>query len=308
VRVQVGPPEPASLPEGTAVIALAGALAEPERMAALAARRIDVVALELIPRVTRAQAMDVLSSHASIAGYWAAVAAAARLPKLFPMMMTAAGVIAPARVLVLGAGGAGLQAIATARRLGAVVEAFDVRRAVKEEVLSLGARFVEVEGDDAAGEGGYAREASDAERARQREVVARHLAACDVAITTAQVPGRRAPVLITDAMLQAMRPGSVVIDLAADQGGNVEGTEPGSEATRHGVLLVGHRNVPSFLAVHASQVFSKNVESLLAHLSGPDGALRLDGDDEITRGALVCRGGAVVHPRVLSLLDPGKEG
>lgn len=279
---------------GSALIAPLLPLVHPELVAALAARGVDAVALDRIPRTTAAQMMDVLSSQATCAGYYAVLAAAAALPRFFPMLITAAGTIAPAKLLVLGAGVAGLQAIGTARRLGAVVEAFDVRRVVKEQVESLGARFVEVEGaEDAQTAGGYAREVSAEYQRKQAEAIARHVAKSDVCICTALIPGRRAPILITEEMVAKMKPGSVIVDLAAEQEGNCALTQRGLTVVQHGVTIIGALDVPSNLAVHASQMYSRNVERLLLHLSR-DGALRLDQEDEITRGCVVARGGQVL--------------
>jgi NAD(P) transhydrogenase subunit alpha len=233
-----------------------------------------------------------------VAGYYAVILAAGALPKFFPMLMTAAGTIAPAKVLVLGAGVAGLQAIATARRLGATVEAFDVRKVVKGQVESLGAKFIEVDlAEDAQTESGYAKEVSEEYRRRQAELIGERLAKSDVCITTAQIPGQRAPVLITEAMVRAMRPGSVIVDLAAEQGGNCALTEPGEEIVKWGVTIIGRLNLPSRLAVHASQMYSRNMEKFLLHLAG-DGRLALDFQDEITRSSVITHGGEIVDPRV----------
>ena len=299
--VQIRPPDAeqiARLPEGALFIALLAPRQDLDRVRALRARRITAVAVDLVPRTTAAQGMDALSSQAIAGGYAAVLEAAHALPRFFPMLMTAAGTIAPARVLVLGAGVAGLFAIGAARRLGAVVEAFDVRRAVKEEVESLGARFVEVPGaSDAGAAGGYARAIDAGEQARQAEVIAAHLAKCDACITTALVPGRPAPLLITEAMVAAMRPGSVIVDMAAEQGGNCALTEPGATVVRHGVTLVGETNFPSRVAVHASQMYSRNMERLLFHLT-KDGAPALDLADEITRAVVITHGGEILHPEL----------
>jgi NAD(P) transhydrogenase subunit alpha len=282
------------------LIALLAPLADPERAGDVAVRGATALSLDLVPRTTLAQMMDVLSSQASIAGYRAVLLAAEACPKLFPMMMTAAGTITPSRVLVLGAGVAGLQAIATARRLGAVVEAFDVRKVVKEQVESLGARFIEVPGEDGAGSGGYAKEVSDDYRRRQSALITEALARADVCITTAQVPGKRAPTLITAEQTHSMRAGAVIVDLAAEQGGNCELTRPGSRYCTHsGLTVIGEGNLPSQVAVHSSQMFSRNVEKLLLHLS-KDGALNLD--DDIARAMVVTRGGEVVHPQTVAAL------
>jgi NAD(P) transhydrogenase subunit alpha len=286
----------AGLRPGSALVAPILPLSNPELVAALASRGVDAVAIDSIPRTTVAQMMDVLSSQATCAGYYAVLAAAAALPRFFPMLITAAGTIAPAKVLVLGAGVAGLQAIGTARRLGAVVEVFDVRRVVKEQVESLGARFVEVDPqEDAQTAGGYAKEVSEDYKRKQAEAIARHVAKSDVCICTALIPGRRAPILITADMVAQMKPGSVIVDLAAEQKGNCELTESGRTVVKHGVTILGALDVPSNVAVHASQMYSRNAERLLIHLS-KDGVLRLDQDDEIARGCVIVRGGEVVAP------------
>jgi NAD(P) transhydrogenase subunit alpha len=227
------------------------------------------------------------------------ILAAEGLPKLFPMLMTAAGTIAPAKVLVLGAGVAGLQAIATARRLGAVVEAYDVRKVVKEQVESLGAKFVNIEMEDAAGAGGYAKELSEEQKAKQREALAVVVAKQDVVITTALVPGRRAPILLTADMVKRMRSGSVVVDIAAEQGGNCELTKPGERfKTDTGVTVIGEKNLPAQMATHASQMFSRNMEKLLGHITDKEGKLKLDWNDEIVKGMTIARGGEIVSPAV----------
>jgi len=263
---------------------------------ALAARGVTAFSLELVPRISRAQSMDALSSQASAAGYKAVLMAAGRLGKFFPMMMTAAGTVPPARVLVMGAGMAGLQAIATARRLGAVVSAYDVRPAVKEEVQSLGATFIELALETQEGEGGYAREQSDEFLRKQRELIGEHVAKSDVVITTAAVPGRRAPLLVTGEMVKGMRPGSVIVDLAAETGGNVELTKAGKDVEVGGVTIIGTRNVTSTMPLHASQLYARNVANLLLHLV-KDGAIVLDFDDEITKGCCVTHDGEIVNER-----------
>ena len=268
---------------------------------ALAKQGVTAFSLERVPRISRAQSMDALSSQASAAGYKSVLMAAERLGKFFPMMMTAAGTVAPARVLVMGAGVAGLQAIATARRLGAVVSAYDVRPVVKEEVQSLGAAFIELALEAQEGEGGYAREQSEEFLRKQRELIGEHIAKSDVVITTAAIPGRRAPLLVTADMVRGMRPGSVVVDLAAESGGNVELTQAGKDTDVGGVLIIGTRNVPSTMPLHASQLYARNVANLLLHLV-KDGAINLDFQDEITRGACVTHGGEIVSERAKQLL------
>ena len=255
---------------------------------ALAARGVVAFALESIPRITRAQPMDALSSQSTVAGYKAAIIAADRLPRFFPLLMTAAGTVRPASVLVLGAGVAGLQAIATAHRLGAVVSGFDVRPVVKEQVESLGATFLDlgIRGEETAG--GYAAELTEEQQRQQQEELQKRIADMDAVITTALVPGRDAPKLITAGAVEAMRPGSVIVDLAAEAGGNCELTEPDEEVVRSGVTIVGRTNLASLMPAHASQLLSRNVSALLQHLA-PDGELKLDWEDEITRGTCVTR-------------------
>ena len=284
----------AALGEGAVLLGFLAPAANADLIERLARAHITAFAVELLPRISRAQSMDALSSQASVAGYKAVLIAAEQLPKFFPMLMTAAGTIAPARVLVLGAGVAGLQAIATARRLGAVIEAYDVRPAVKEEVQSLGARFIELELEAQEGTGGYAREQSEEFLKRQRELIGTHVAASDVVITTAAIPGRKAPVLVTADMVGAMRPGSVIVDLAAETGGNVEGSQAGKALDVGGVTQIGALNLPATMPVHASQLYSKNLTSLLEHLA-PDGAIKLDFEDEITKGACVTHAGEVLY-------------
>ncbi len=299
------------LRSGQAIIGLSDPLGEPAAAQAVAERGAVAFSMELIPRITRAQSMDALSSMATIAGYKAVLLAAAALPRMFPMMMTAAGTVAPARVFVVGAGVAGLQAIASARRLGARVEAYDVRPAVKEQVESLGASFVELplETEGAEDAGGYAKAQDESFYQRQRETMARVVAASDVVITTALIPGKTAPILVTADAVAGMAPGSVVVDLAAERGGNCEPTR-GDETvvTGNGVTILGPTNLPSTVPYHASQMYAKNISTLLLHLV-KDGTLALDMDDEITAGTLVSRDGAVVHPRIRELLDtPASTG
>jgi NAD(P) transhydrogenase subunit alpha len=288
------------------LIGLADPTADPAVAQAVAATGAALFALELIPRISRAQGMDVLSSMATLAGYKAVLLAADHLPKMFPMLMTAAGTVAPARVFVVGVGVAGLMAIAQARRLGAVVEAYDVRPAVREQVQSLGAKFVEMELDagDAEDQGGYAKALGEEFYRRQRELMARVVAASDVVITTAAVPGRKAPVLVTAEMVRAMQPGSVVVDLAAATGGNCELTRPDETVTDHGVTILGPTNAPSDLAVDGSRMYAKNVTAMLLNMS-QGGVVDIHKDDEIVAGTCVARDGKVVHPLVLERLDRG---
>lgn len=303
IVLKIQPPtadERAAIPKATILVALLSALTEPEAVKAYAEAGIDTFALELVPRISRAQSMDVLSSQSNLAGYKAVLDAAHEFGRAFPMMMTAAGTVAPARVVVLGAGVAGLQAIATAKRLGAVVSAFDVRPAVKEQVESLGAKFVEVANEaaeEAETAGGYAKEMDEDYQRRQADLIHETLRKQDIAICTALIPGKTAPVLITDAMLADMAAGSVVVDLAVEQGGNCEGSRPGEIVERHGVKIVGHINVPSRLATDTSALFAKNVLNFLTPMiDAENGALAIDFEDEIVKGTLVTRDGAIVHP------------
>ena len=291
------------LPSGAALIAFLEPLAEPERMLAAAERGLTLFAMEMIPRTTRAQQMDALSSMATLAGYTAVLIAAQAAPRMFPLMMTAAGTFAPARVLVIGAGVAGLQAVATARRLGAVVEAYDLRPAVKEQVESLGARFVELDTPTAEAEtsGGYAREQTDDFYRLQRELLAEHLAKSDVVITTAAVPGKRAPVLISDDIFARLRPGSVIVDLAAEKGGNCALTKAGETIEVDGVTIAGPLNIAARLPVDASRMYSRNITAFLGLLI-EDGRVKIDTEDEIIRESLVTRSGKVVNPAVLQAL------
>ena len=276
----------------------------------LADRGVMSFAVELMPRTTRAQSMDALSSMATVCGYKAAVLAADTLPRLFPMLTTAAGTITPARVLVIGAGVAGLQAIATARRLGAVVSAYDLRPAAKEQVQSLGGRFVElpIEANDAEDRRGYAKAQDETFYQRQRDLLGRVVAESDIVITAAVIPGKPSPVLVTRAMVEAMAPGSVVVDLAAERGGNCELTRPGETVIEHGVTLIGRLNLASTVPFHASQLYARNLSAFLLHLA-TGGLFQPDRDDEIIRGTLLTRGGAVVNPLVRDFFElPGGRG
>jgi NAD(P) transhydrogenase subunit alpha len=298
VVVSVAPPtaeEIARLKKGGVVIGFLAPLTNAEGVRALAAAGVTSFAMEAVPRISRAQSMDALSSQANIGGYRAALIGAQEMGRFYPMLMTAAGTIRPATVLVLGAGVAGLQAIATARRLGAVVQGFDVRAAVKEQVESLGAHFLEFDlGGDLEGAGGYAKELTPEQQARQQELMAEAIGKVDVVITTALVPGRRAPILVTEAAVKKMKPGSVIVDLAGEAGGNCELSEPGETVIRHDVKIVAPLNVPSTMAEHASQLYARNVQALL-ELMIKDGELRLDFEDEIIAGACVTRDGEIVH-------------
>lgn len=292
-----------SLKEGSVFIGFLNPLANPSLAEQLAQRKITAFSMEMIPRTTRAQSMDALSSQASIAGYKSVLIAAEALPKYFPMLTTAAGTIAPAKVFVMGAGVAGLQAIATARRLGAMVEAFDIRPAVKEEVQSLGAKFVEVKLDEeTATAGGYAKEISEESKKKTQEAVNERVKNADVVITTAQVPGRKAPRLVTEEMIAQMKPGAVIVDLAADQGGNAAYTEPGGNVVKNGVTIIGPVNLPSSVPVHASQLYSKNLVSLMKLLV-KDNALNLDFEDDIVNAACVTHNGEIRNQRVKDALQ-----
>lgn len=303
--------------DGQVVIGFCDPLTAVDAARALAERGALLMAMELVPRITRAQSMDALSSMATIAGYKAVLLAADALPRMFPMLNTAAGTVAAARVFVMGAGVAGLQAIATARRLGARVEAYDVRPAVKEQIQSLGARFVELplEAGDAQDAGGYAKVQDEAFYRRQREMLLKTVAASDVVITTAAIPGKRAPILVTAEMVAAMPPGSVIVDLAAERGGNCELTVADETIIRSGVTIMGPTNITATVPYHASQMYARNVVTLVQHLvrrqKGPDGKatgpaeLVLSAEDEITKDILVTRGGRIVHPRVQALQEVG---
>jgi NAD(P) transhydrogenase subunit alpha len=308
VLLKVQPPsatEAKKLREGTVLIGLLNPFRNLELVSLLAERGITSLALELLPRITRAQAMDALSSQASITGYKAVLLGADRLSKFLPMLTTPTGTIRPAKVLIIGAGVAGLQAIATAKRLGAMVEAYDVRPETREQCESLGAKFVQVD-VSAAGSGGYARELTAEERARQQEILGKHVARADLVVTTAAVPGRASPRIITKEMVDAMRAGSVIIDLAAEGGGNCEVTEPGETVVYTDVLVYGPLNVPSMVPFHASETYSKNLFNLL-QLMVKDGCLAPDWEDEVLAGALLTRGSEVVAPAVKRLMEEAAQ-
>jgi NAD(P) transhydrogenase subunit alpha len=294
-----------ALSEGGAFLGVFQPLSSPDVVNGLARRKVTSFSLDLLPRITRAQSMDVLSSQATAAGYKAVLLASTHLPKFFPMLVTAAGTIPPAKVLILGAGVAGLQAIATARRLGAQVRAFDVRPAVKEQVESLGATFVQPdEAVDAEGEGGYAKEQTSDQQERTVAFLSQQAAEVDVIITTAQIPGRTAPVLITEDAVRGMRAGSVIVDLASETGGNCALTEAGETVERHGVTILGPVNVAATMATHTSQMFAKNVQSFLGELL-KDGAMELDFDNEIVVGTCITHEGKVVHERTRQAMEGG---
>jgi NAD(P) transhydrogenase subunit alpha len=307
LQVRSVPVERGRLRKGQVVIGFADPLGAPEGLRAFADAGATAFSMELMPRITRAQSMDALSSMATIAGYKGVLLAANHLPRMFPMLMTAAGTLTAARVFIVGAGVAGLQAIATSRRLGARVEAYDVRPAVKEQVQSLGARFVEMalETTDAEDKGGYAKAQDESFYRRQREMMIKVVASSDVVITTALIPGRKAPILVTREMVDGMAPGSVVVDLAAERGGNCELTRPDEIVVYQGITILGPSNPPALVPYHASQMYSKNIQTFLNHLLGKDGAkktaLELDVSDEITRETLLTRDGEIVHPRVKEL-------
>jgi H+-translocating NAD(P) transhydrogenase subunit alpha len=299
VVVKVAPPsaeEVGRLGSATVLIGFLQPLTNGEGIRSIAETGATSFALEAVPRISRAQSMDALSSQANIGGYKAVLIAAGEIGRFFPMLMTAAGTIRPATVLVLGAGVAGLQAIATARRLGAVVQGFDVRAAVKEQVESLGATFLEFDlGGDLEGEGGYAKELTAEQQARQQELMAEAIGKVDVVVTTAAVPGRRAPILVTEDAVKRMKPGSVIVDLAAETGGNCELSEPGENVIRHDVKIIAPLNVPSTMAEHASQLYARNIESLLGLMISDEGELSLDFEDEVIAGACITRDKEIVH-------------
>ena len=312
VVVKINPPstgangsadEVAALPEGIVLISFVSPVANLDLVRRLAEAGVTTLAMDQVPRITRAQKMDALSSQATVAGYRASLLAATHLGKFLPMFMTAAGTIPPGKILILGAGVAGLQAIATARRLGAVVEAFDIRPAVKEQVESLGAKFLEAELDESAeDEGGYARALSEEKHQQELELIGGRLPDMDAVITTANIPGARAPVLITAAMVATMRPGSVIVDLAGESGGNCELSEHGEVVVQDGVIIVAPDNLPSELPTHASQMYARNVTSFLQDIV-EEGELKLDFDDEVVAGSCVTHDGEVVHARALERLS-----
>jgi NAD(P) transhydrogenase subunit alpha len=309
ILLTVRVPAPGGLvKKGQIVIGMADPLSDPQMAAQYAQAGATLFSLELVPRITRAQSMDVLSSMASIAGYKAVLLAASALPRLFPMMSTAAGTVPPARVLVIGAGVAGLQAIATARRLGAVVSGYDVRAAVKEQIESLGAKFVSITmGASGEGQGGYARALTEDEIRSQREQMSAVLKEQDVVITTAAVPGRKAPILVTREMVHVMNRGSVIVDLAAERGGNVESTKAGETIVDNGVTIIGPVNLPATVPNHASQMYGRNIVTFLKNMMTKEGALNIDLNDEITRDSLVVRDGAIVNSRVQELLGAAAQ-
>lgn len=291
--------EIAGLTEGMILVSYLNPLGDAEGVKALASKKITAISMEMVPRITRAQSMDALSSQATVAGYKAVLMAANRLPRFLPMFTTAAGTIRPAKAMVLGAGVAGLQAIATARRLGAVVEAFDVRPAVKEQVESLGAKFLETEDDvTAEGEGGYAKELSEEQHQKELDLLAAHIDTADIVITTAAIPGRKAPLLITEEMVKSMKAGSVIVDLAAETGGNCAFTKFGETVSAHGVTIMGPANIAGTIPVHASQMYSKNIVTLLNEFIGEEGAIELDFENDVVGPSTVTHQGEIVNERV----------
>lgn len=290
------------LREGSATISLLYAYTQPALVNQLVAKRISAFALDAVPRISRAQKMDALSSQSNLAGYKAVILGANALGKIFPLMMTAAGTITPAKVMIFGAGVAGLQAIATAKRLGAVVEVTDVRPETKEQVESLGGRFLQVEGEGVQTEGGYAKEVSAEYLQKQQELVAKHVADADLVITTALVIGKKAPVLVTEDMVKKMKTGSVIVDMAVESGGNCELSEAGKTVVKHGVTLIGESNLPALLPVNASELYAKNISTLLLHLADKDG-FKWELEEDITKGSLITHAGELIHPFTKQLLE-----
>jgi len=295
----------ACLRKGQLVIGMMDPLASPQAAQAVADQGASAIALELVPRISRAQSMDVLSSMATLSGYKAVLMGASAAPRIFPMLMTAAGTLQPARVLIMGVGVAGLQACATAKRLGGVVEAYDVRPAAREQIISVGAKPVELDLDtgESEGAGGYAKEQGEDFLRRQRELMTAVVAEQDIIITTAAIPGAKSPILVTEDMVKAMKPGSVIVDLAAERGGNCDLTEQGKTVMAHGVTILGPENVPSELAYHASQMYGKNMQTLLELILDEQGNLNLDFNDEIVAGTVVAHNGEVPHPYIRKLLN-----
>lgn len=309
VVLKVNPPSPeeiGQMKKGAALISLMYAFSNPALVDACTKQGVSAFALDAVPRISRAQKMDVLSSQANLAGYKAVIIGANEMGKIFPLLMTAAGTITPSKVLIFGAGVAGLQAVATAKRLGAVVEVTDVRPETKEQVESLGGKFLVVEAEGIKTEGGYAREVSEDFLRKQKELVEKHIAQADLVITTAQVFGRKAPVLITEEMIRLMKPGSVIVDMAVEQGGNCSLSEPGKTVVSHGVKIVGQTNLPSLLPVNASELFAKNISTLLLHLASGEG-FKLDLDEEITKGCLITHEGQLVHETTRELLNKAAQ-
>lgn len=306
VVLKVNPPDAEEISQmkpGSALISFLYAHTDPNLVELLNNQKISAFAMDAVPRISRAQKMDALSSQANLAGYKAVLLGANELGKIFPLMMTAAGSITPCKVLIFGAGVAGLQAIATAKRLGAIVECTDVRPETKEQVESLGGKFLSVEGEDGVKtEGGYAKEVSAEYLAKQKELVFKHVAEADLVITTALVMGKKAPVLVTEEMVKSMKPGSVIVDMAVESGGNCEISECGKTTTKYGVRIIGQTNLPSLLAVNASELYAKNCYTLLSHLAGPDG-FKWEMEEEVTKGCLICKDGQLVHAFTKQILN-----
>jgi NAD(P) transhydrogenase subunit alpha len=310
VVVTIAPPDPQAirgLGSGSILIGFLAPLTSPQTTRALADAKATAFAMEAIPRISRAQSMDALSSQSNVAGYRSALLGAQEMGRFYPMLMTAAGTIPPAKVLVLGVGVAGLQALATAKRLGARTTGYDVRPEVAEQVESLGAMWLDL-GLEASGEGGYARELTEEERAQQQQALTDAIKGFDVVITTALVPGRPAPRLVTAEAVEGMKPGSVIVDLAGEAGGNCELTEPGQTVVRHDVKIVSPLNLPATMAEHSSQLFARNVQALLDLFVGEDGSLQLDFDDEIVKGACIVRDGEIVHPGAKAAVEAAEGG
>jgi len=305
VLLKVNAPTPAeleSLPDGSTTISLLYAYTVPDLIAVLNKKRISAFAMDAVPRISRAQKMDALSSQANLAGYKAVLLGANALGKIFPLMMTAAGTITPAKVLIFGAGVAGLQATATARRLGAVVEVTDVRPETKEQVESLGGRFLQVAGEGVQTEGGYAREVSAEYLQKQQDLVAKHVADADLVITTALVIGKKAPMLVTEKMVQAMKPGSVIVDMAVESGGNCALSEAGKTVVKYGVSIIGETNLPALLPVNASELYARNISTLLLHLADKDG-FKWELEEDITKGSLITHEGKLIHPFTKEIVE-----
>jgi NAD(P) transhydrogenase subunit alpha len=301
-HTQTGKNEIELMKEGTLLITFLYPLNYPELAKKCAVKKINVISMDMIPRTTLAQKMDALSSQSNIAGYKSVIMCADVLGKIFPLMMTAAGTISPAKVVIMGAGVAGLQALGTAKRLGAVVEVSDIRAAVKEEVLSLGGKFIEVEGaEDMQDSGGYAKEASEEFLKKQKDLLFKHITEADIVITTALVPGKKAPVLVTEEMVKHMKPGSVVLDMAAEFGGNCEISEKGKTIKKFGVTIIGEPNLPSLVSTHSSEMYAKNILAFIQHFS-KEGKIEMKLEDEIVKGALITHNGEVVHQRIKELL------
>lgn len=301
VLLMINAPEPAEIANmkaGSILISFMFAPSNPELVNACEKQGITAFSMDAIPRISRAQKMDALSSQSNLAGYKAVIMCANALGKIFPMLMTAAGTVKPSKVVIMGAGVAGLQAIATAKRLGAIVEVSDIRPETKEQVESLGGKFIEVKGDDSIKtEGGYVKDVSPEFLARQQELIAKHVSEADIVITTALIPGKKAPMLITASMVERMRHGSVILDMAVEQGGNCELSELNTTVVKHGVTIIGESNLPSLLPLNASQLYAKNISTFLLHLANPEG-FKWEMDEEITRGSLILKDGKAIHPSI----------